>query len=238
MTTTKIDREQPIELIGEEDCLLACHESTITFTVDYGSLPVTDIDWTAEGGYVVSLSNGDAVAEISWPTVQSGGGVFVEVSLADGQVISGGICVTTKAKPEGGFEILGQVSQYFCSETELVFQNQFEVPDGTQIVASVWDFGDGNTSNETNPTHTYYAEGTYQISLTVYDECGCSSMWRESVTITKPGIIIECATAVCQGAIETYTLEGPAYANGNVNCQNYQWTAVGGQVMNQGQEKQ
>src|SRR5690554_4138112 len=68
------DREQPIELIGEEDCLLACHESTITFTVDYGTLPVTDIDWTAEGGYVVSLSNGDAVAEISWPTVQSGGG--------------------------------------------------------------------------------------------------------------------------------------------------------------------
>lgn len=69
------------------------------------------------------------------------GYVSVEITLAEGQVISGSICVTVKQKPHAEFEILGEVSQYFCSETELIFDNQSYVPDGTQIVASVWDFG-------------------------------------------------------------------------------------------------
>jgi C1A family cysteine protease len=35
-----------------------------------------------------------------------------------------------------------------------------------------WDFGDGNTSNEQNPTHSYVNTGTYEISLTVTDAQG------------------------------------------------------------------
>ena len=32
-----------------------------------------------------------------------------------------------------------------------------------------WDFGDGNTSTEQNPTHQYPAAGTYIVNLTVKD---------------------------------------------------------------------
>jgi PKD repeat protein len=35
-----------------------------------------------------------------------------------------------------------------------------------------WDFGDGTTSIAQNPTHTYTADGTYEICLTVSDGCG------------------------------------------------------------------
>ncbi len=31
----------------------------------------------------------------------------------------------------------------------------------------VWEFGDGNSSSDPNPTHTYYTEGTYAVKLTV-----------------------------------------------------------------------
>lgn len=31
-----------------------------------------------------------------------------------------------------------------------------------------WEFGDGNTSTEQNPIHTYFSVGLYQVNLTVY----------------------------------------------------------------------
>ncbi len=37
------------------------------------------------------------------------------------------------------------------------------------VVSWVWNFGDGNTSNIQNPTHTYSAPGTYNITLTASD---------------------------------------------------------------------
>jgi len=34
-----------------------------------------------------------------------------------------------------------------------------------------WDFGDGNNSNQQNPTHEYVSDGDYTVSLTVRDLC-------------------------------------------------------------------
>ncbi len=41
-------------------------------------------------------------------------------------------------------------------------------PDGDAITYA-WDFGDGSTSTEINPTHSYTTEGTYNASLIVTD---------------------------------------------------------------------
>jgi len=35
-----------------------------------------------------------------------------------------------------------------------------------------WDFGDGDTSNQANPAHTYMDIGVYQICLTAWNNCG------------------------------------------------------------------
>ncbi len=37
------------------------------------------------------------------------------------------------------------------------------------ILTTQWDFGDGATSDETNPTHTYYKEGFYTVRLALSD---------------------------------------------------------------------
>jgi PKD repeat protein len=52
------------------------------------------------------------------------------------------------------------------------------------ITAREWDFGDGNTSTEQNPTHVYATEGIYTVSLTVYEADG------DSDTATKVDYII------------------------------------------------
>lgn len=35
-----------------------------------------------------------------------------------------------------------------------------------------WDFGDGNSSGEANPTHTYSKLGEYTVTLVAYDDKG------------------------------------------------------------------
>lgn len=47
-----------------------------------------------------------------------------------------------------------------------------------------WDFGDGSTSAETNPTHTYAAAGVYKVKLTATNAAGSASKETE-FTITS-----------------------------------------------------
>lgn len=46
-----------------------------------------------------------------------------------------------------------------------------------------WDFGDGNTSTQTNPSHTYTADGTYEVCLIVENANGCDDTLCQDVTI-------------------------------------------------------
>ncbi len=47
-----------------------------------------------------------------------------------------------------------------------------------------WDFGDGQTSTEKNPVHTYNAPGTYNVSLTVTNSCGATTLQQTVVVVT------------------------------------------------------
>jgi PKD repeat protein len=60
-------------------------------------------------------------------------------------------------------------------------------PEGS-IVAYEWDFGDGETITEVNPTHTYAQDGTYTVALTVTDNKGATNMSTTTATIadTEP----------------------------------------------------
>lgn len=55
-------------------------------------------------------------------------------------------------------------------------------PDGT-IVSWLWDFGDGNTSTQQNPIHTYAAPGSYSVSLTVTDNEGANGTVTKIITV-------------------------------------------------------
>ena len=48
-----------------------------------------------------------------------------------------------------------------------------------------WDFGDGNSSTEQSPTHTYDTEGTYEVVLTATGAGGSASK-SETIIITDP----------------------------------------------------
>lgn len=50
-----------------------------------------------------------------------------------------------------------------------------------------WDFGDGNTSDEFEPEHTYESSGLYEVCLTLISPCGDQTTCQE-VNIVSTGI--------------------------------------------------
>ena len=54
---------------------------------------------------------------------------------------------------------------------------------GSEPFNYTWDFGDGNTSTEASPSHTYEAAGTYTVNLTVTDAD------NDSVEVTQENIV-------------------------------------------------
>jgi microbial collagenase len=56
----------------------------------------------------------------------------------------------------------------------VTFTDQSKDSDG-QVVAVRWDFGDGATSTERNPTHLYAAPGKFVVALTATDDNGATA---------------------------------------------------------------
>jgi PKD repeat protein len=52
------------------------------------------------------------------------------------------------------------------------------------IISWLWNFGDGTTSTERNPTHCYAHDGTYTVTLTVTDGDGSSDTVTKTAYIT------------------------------------------------------
>ena len=50
-------------------------------------------------------------------------------------------------------------------------------------ISLIWDFGDGNTSSELEPSHTYSDAGDYLISLIATDAEGCESVYSSIVRV-------------------------------------------------------
>ena len=66
--------------------------------------------------------------------------------------------------------------------------------DSSENATSVnWDFGDGNTSTERNPTHTYSSAGNYIVVLTVINANGMNSTFA-AITVLQP--LLPVATSV------------------------------------------
>src|SRR5690606_34190596 len=48
----------------------------------------------------------------------------------------------------------------------------------------VWDFGDGNTSTQVNPVHTYDSPGTYEVVLHAHSDSACITDGWDTFQIT------------------------------------------------------
>jgi len=113
-------------------------------------------DYAGSGGYDVTLTTTDNAGCVNTRTINN--------------------AVNYIAYPTPAFTVntsLGCVGDVFQ------FTNQ-STPDA---VSFTWDFGDGTTSNATDPSHSYTAIGVYSVSLTAVNVNGCDS------TVTQVALI-------------------------------------------------
>ena len=91
----------------------------------------------------------------------------------------------------------------------------------------LWDFGDGNTSTQQNPSYTYSAPGVYTVTLTASNSDGSDSYFKTNYIhyVASGGGVTVVSDTICGPG--TVTLS----ASGNVD---WYTTATGGSSINSG----
>ncbi|MFN3316684.1 MAG: PKD domain-containing protein, partial [Raineya sp.] len=74
-------------------------------------------------------------------------------------------------------------AQNVCLGNPTIFNNT-SVGADSQVASWLWDFGDSNTSNLKNPTHTYTSAGTYNVTLTVNNLNSCNNSITKQVVVS------------------------------------------------------
>jgi len=89
-----------------------------------------------------------------------------------------------------------------CTPADIKFTDSSVVSCGQTISSWAWDFGDGTTSTQQSPTHTYTTAGSYSAKLTVTTSSGISTSMTKSVNINASPIVVNLGpdTTICRGA--------------------------------------
>jgi len=165
------------------------HSSAITVDSKYWTWGYNDKGQLADGGYG-SRAAPYNVSAITNAAAVGGGAAHHLLMLADSTIWGVG---------EGEFGQIGNVAAG-DSNTALLKMTLSCVPDPpcftpvsnfaasdsvlqvsfTDLSAGgsslLWDFGDGNTSSATNPTHTYIGGASYNVCLIVTNSCGADTL--------------------------------------------------------------
>ena len=103
----------------------------------------------------------------------------------------------------GALPLFGIDKKEFCDNGQVTFTNYTLSND--PITSTVWDFGDGNSSNASEPSHNYSSPGTYLIRLSVNTQQNCPSSFVDTVRVYKtPVVSITGKDTVCLSTPETF----------------------------------
>ncbi len=197
-------------------CINVCSDAITTVFVPFN--PALSYSWVITGG-VDSPGSNPAEVNIQWSSPGSG---LITLTTDDGQgnIETIDVCVNILQSPEASFTSSG----YACLGTGITFTNTSNFADTYS-----WDFGDGETSNLPNPTHSYTLPGTYVVTLcatrAIYDQqgvalCCCTDCYEMEVVVDElPGPPIYWVSTLCEG-------DSSCYWTVATGCTTYNWEVL------------
>jgi PKD repeat protein len=207
------------------ECFQACDSSTVTYTAPLN--PGSTYSWTVIGA-ISYVPSGNTVT-VTWAGPGTGLISVTETSMygCSNTFVK---CVKIIESPDALFYTIpaavggviticdGQTVQFFDASTGSI---------ASPLMDWFWDFGDGTTSTDKNPTHTFYA-GSYDVKMVVANECNCQDGYSVRVDVrSDPVPVIECISTVCANGIDDYHVDASKYG-----CPGaiYNWTVTGGVI--------
>ncbi len=92
------------------------------------------------------------------------------------------------------------------------------------IVGRAWDFGDGGTSSEIAPRHTFAEIGEYTVRLTILDEDGLSASTTATIVVTDgPVAIIDVDRTTAENAPATFKFDASASFDPDGEVVEFEW---------------
>ncbi len=173
--------------------LKACVPATITFTSN--SKNATGFLWDFNNGITkkTTASNTTFVYD-------SYGSYLPKVILSDAAGCQVSIVTTDTLKIADVKAAILSTSKIYCDSSLATFNNASEAYND-ELNSYSWNFGDGTSSTQTNPSHFYANSGTYNVSLTATTNIGCidSVMMPVTIEVNKsPQITINAVDSACQ----------------------------------------
>jgi len=210
---------------------------TSTKSINVNTAPTADFtaDPTTGCAALVVLMDNQSSSNATTYTWTFPGGVPSVSNLANPSVLyafAGTFSITLKATNNSGSNTFTRTNYITVGAAPIA--NFTQVVNGSTVtftntsigsgVTYLWNFGDGNTSTDVNPVHTYSDPGTYDVVLTATNTCG-TSIKTSSVIIISSGPPAASFTANPSSGCVPLTVN---FTNNSTGALSYSWDFPGG----------
>lgn len=154
-------------------CPTICENTSGNLFTAVGDTSATGFQWTVPGQGTIVSGQGSGSLLVDWTTTT--GYVSVYSTSATGCNSLADSCAP----------IVNPAPNAMFTDTS-TGGNSYAFFDGTTGGTTwAWDFGDGGTSTQQNPTHSFPTSGTYTVILTVTNANGCVDTVQVVINVTE-----------------------------------------------------
>lgn len=192
--------DKPVVDFTFQDSVCLGTAINFTGTVTSAADPVTNWQWTFDGGNTATTQNASYTFTTPGNHTVTFSASTTGVASCYGPVVQKNIFIADKPRAAiKGFR--------GCQAVATQLQDSSYTLDGLPVTAWWWDLGNGSFSSQQNPAINYPNAGIYNIQLVVWNSKGCKSdTLKTSVKVyTTPAVDFTFSTPACGSSIIDFT---------------------------------